>query len=382
MVNKQKKLSRLLDFSSDKELALFELLDEIDQNVDDVNKKFGNVDINSLTKLKGEKGDKGDKGDRGADGRDGKDGRDGRDGLDGFTPIKGVDYFDGKDGKDGVDGKNATEIDMQQMIVDTVNYIESLEGDERIDAKAIKNLPTTREIVREVAGGFIETPIKAGSNTTVTKDAFGAWVISSTGGGGSGDVSKVGTPVNNQVSVWTGDGTIEGDSALTFDTTTDTLRVGGIVKTPKVQADSSAGLLIEASNGTDIGDLGAGNTANVTWYGSHNFDTATQDTIAAFTGAGKTLASLATATYPSLTELSYVKGVTSAIQTQLNAKVSDGAITGGELTMSTNRLLGRTTASTGAIEEISIGSGLSLSAGTLTATGGGGGSNAYAWFIS
>jgi len=34
---------------------------------------------------------------------------------------------------------------------------------------------------------------------------------------GSGDVSKVGTPVNNQVGVWTGDGTIEGDSNLTWD---------------------------------------------------------------------------------------------------------------------------------------------------------------------
>jgi hypothetical protein len=40
---------------------------------------------------------------------------------------------------------------------------------------------------------------------------------------GTGDVSKVGTPVNNQVGVWTGDGTIEGDTALTFDTSTDTL---------------------------------------------------------------------------------------------------------------------------------------------------------------
>ncbi len=35
-----------------------------------------------------------------------------------------------------------------------------------------------------------------------------------------------------------------------------------------------------------------------------------------------TLGSLAVATYPSLTELSYVKGVTSSIQTQLNAKAS------------------------------------------------------------
>lgn len=34
---------------------------------------------------------------------------------------------------------------------------------------------------------------------------------------GSGDVSKVGTPVDNQVGVWTGDGTIEGTSGLTYD---------------------------------------------------------------------------------------------------------------------------------------------------------------------
>lgn len=40
---------------------------------------------------------------------------------------------------------------------------------------------------------------------------------------GSGDVSKVGTPVDGQLGVWTGDGTIEGDAALTFDTSTDTL---------------------------------------------------------------------------------------------------------------------------------------------------------------
>ena len=42
---------------------------------------------------------------------------------------------------------------------------------------------------------------------------------------GAGDVTKSGTPVNNQIGVWTGDGIIEGDAALTFDTTTDTLAI-------------------------------------------------------------------------------------------------------------------------------------------------------------
>lgn len=50
--------------------------------------------------------------------------------------------------------------------------------------------------------------------------------------------------------------------------------------------------------------------------------------------------------------------------------VKAGAATGSGLTMATARLLGRTTASSGAIEEISVGSGLSLSGGSLSATGG------------
>ena len=46
-----------------------------------------------------------------------------------------------------------------------------------------------------------------------------------------------------------------------------------------------------------------------------------------------------------------------------------GAITSSGSTMATARLLGRTTASTGAVEQISAGSGLALSAGTLACSG-------------
>jgi phage gp37-like protein len=49
---------------------------------------------------------------------------------------------------------------------------------------------------------------------------------------------------------------------------------------------------------------------------------------------------------------------------------ASGSITTSGLTQATARILGRTTASTGSIEEIQIGSGLSLSAGELSATGG------------
>lgn len=59
------------------------------------------------------------------------------------------------------------------------------------------------------------------------------------------------------------------------------------------------------------------------------------------------------------------------LNTALSGKASTGAVTGTGITMSTARILGRSTAGTGAIEEITIGSGLTLSAGTLSASGGG-----------
>lgn len=115
---------------------------------------------------------------------------------------------------------------------------------------------------------------------------------------GTGNVTKVGTPVNNQLGVWTGDGTLEGDTGLTFDTTDDTL------STAILNATSLTASEIVATN------------------------------------ADKDLVSLAVATYPSLTELSYVKGLTSAVQTQINAKAPSTSptfatsITGSYLTAS------------------------------------------------
>lgn len=77
-------------------------------------------------------------------------------------------------------------------------------------------------------------------------------------------------------------------------------------------------------------------------------------------------------TTPAITLTTTVTGLVKANGSALSAAVAGtdyiapGAITTSGLTMATARLLGRTTASSGAVEEITVGTGLSLSVGSLT----------------
>lgn len=81
-------------------------------------------------------------------------------------------------------------------------------------------------------------------------------------------------------------------------------------------------------------------------------------------------------TTPAITLSTTVTGIVKGNGTALSAAsagtdyVAPGAITTSGLTMATSRLLGRTTASTGAVEEISVAGGLTLSGGVLTGTSG------------
>lgn len=68
---------------------------------------------------------------------------------------------------------------------------------------------------------------------------------------GSGDVVKVGTPVNNQMAVWTGDGTLEGTSDFTYDGTNLNLI------TAKNFQIASATVLSDATGTTTLSNIDA-----------------------------------------------------------------------------------------------------------------------------
>lgn len=86
---------------------------------------------------------------------------------------------------------------------------------------------------RENIDPHIKTKVVSTKELTLSDGSVAGYVMNSASGvlsgghagGVGGDVSKVGTPVNDQVGVWTGDGTIEGDADLTFDGSN--LSVGG-----------------------------------------------------------------------------------------------------------------------------------------------------------
>ena len=139
--------------------------------------------------------------------------------------------------------------------------------------------------------------------------------------------------------------------------------------------DASKNLISSAVTPTELGYLSGVTSAIQTQLnGKQNTltnpvtGTGTNNEIAAFNSTGSTITSLTTATYPSLTELSYVKGVTSSIQTQLNAKGA-GSVTSIDVSGGTTGL----TFTGGPVTT----SGTITAAGTLAVANGGTGQTSY-----
>jgi hypothetical protein len=77
-------------------------------------------------------------------------------------------------------------------------------------------------------GAGVDVAISLAAGTSVSYTNIGssnmtAWIVSPSGG----DLTKVGTPVNNQLGIWTGDGTLEGDPDIQYDGNTFTMNLSG-----------------------------------------------------------------------------------------------------------------------------------------------------------
>ena len=117
---------------------------------------------------------------------------------DGNTPQKGLDYFTKQD-KDELISELRLDLNAENIR----NSLETLEGDDRLDAKFIKNIPnqfwgnggrstqaTSSALILKTNGDNNGSQsilnLKAGSNVTLSDDGVGGVTISSIGTGGGG----------------------------------------------------------------------------------------------------------------------------------------------------------------------------------------------------
>lgn len=153
----------------------------------------------------------------------------------------------------------------------------------------------------------------------------GAWATPA----GSGDVVVSGTPANNQLAVWTDASTIEGDAALTFDTSTDTLAIAAsgnlAFGAVTILADSAGTMTLSNIDALDATTLATFQTAlgsSVTNLG--NTTTATAVTITSSSGTDTTVAAADGSDAGVMTSAMYTKlsGIeTAATADQTNAEI-------------------------------------------------------------
>jgi Uncharacterized conserved protein (DUF2190) len=232
------------------------------------------------------------------------------------------------------------------------NYVESVTG------LNTNNLDPQNPVVRISVDGTTITGQGTPSSPLVASiPSTGVQTVTDDG---NGVVSVDNTDVQNPVIQFNGinvDGvTITGDG-----TSGSPLEISASIQSDISNAQSDI-VTLQSDVSTLQTDV-ANNTTDIT-----NLQSSKQDNITLTTSGTSGAATLIGST---LNIPQYTGGITSVTATSPITS-SGGATPDISTSMNTNKLIGRSTAGVGVMEEITIGSGLSLSAGTLTSTASGG----------
>lgn len=200
----------------------------------------------------------------------------------------------------------------------------------------------------------------------VTPPDLGGTVTSVAASGGATGLTFTGSPITTSGTLTLG-GTLAVASGGTGQTSyvDGELLIGNTTGNTLTKATLIAGTNISITNGA----------GSITISATAGTGTVTSVSVVSANGFAGTVATATTT--PAITLFTSVTGLIKGNGTALSAAVAatdyvapSAYASANGLTMSTSRLLGRTTASTGAAEEISVAGGLTLSAGVLTGTSG------------
>lgn len=169
-------------------------------------------------------------------------------------------FTDGKSSKNGIRYAGSGYVTDDRSLTDRGYVL----GSKVFTGKQIFTTPTTSTASITLPHGVAPSSPINGDIWTTTTSVYARVNGSTVDLGGSGDVTKVGTPADDQVGVWTGDGTIEGTSGLTYNGST--LSVTGAVSATGAVSGSNL-------SGTNTGDQTITLTGDVTGSGTGSFAT-------------------------------------------------------------------------------------------------------------
>lgn len=106
---------------------------------------------------------------------------------------------------------------LQKSITDVGTIASGTWGTGAVIGGATMTLGSDADVDIYYRSGGVLTRLPKGSALQTLRINAATDAIEWAAAAGGGDVSKVGTPVDSQVGVWTGDGTIEGTTGLTYD---------------------------------------------------------------------------------------------------------------------------------------------------------------------